>query len=298
MAKSEGNVVAPDEVIRKYGADVLRVWTLGSSFMEDLRISDGILEQAARTTKLFRNTLRFMLGNLNDSDVVTTMDYNDLPSLEKYMLHQLYDLDSQVKTLVEEFSYNHIVDALKKFCDELSSFYFDVRKDCLYCDSVDSNKRKSCLFVLRVIFDRLSTYLMPIIPFTVAEVSKLRWPNEKYHRNLFMKLDGYKNVEILNQWQTVKTLRSSVLKELENSRGEIDSNLTAWVALRLNDDDFDAVKDIDLAEVFIVSDVSTSRGESLIHVSPHTGDKCDRCWQYFEQLNNGLCERCSTVESE
>lgn len=295
MSKSDGNVIAPDEVIKKHGADVLRVWTLGSSFMEDLRISDGILDQAAKTTKLFRNTLRFLLGNLNDSDVVLPMSYDKLPSLEKYMLHQLYDLDSRIKVLIGEFKYNHIVTALKQFCDELSSFYFDIRKDCLYCDSVDNNKRKSCLFVLALLFDRLSTYLMPIIPFTIADVSALRWPNEE-RDSLFVDLDGYKNVEIFNQWQFIKTLRSLVLKELENSRRNIDTNLAAWVALCLTGNAFNVIKEIDFAEVLIVSDVSISRGKTHIHVSRHTGDKCDRCWQYFDQLNNRLCDRCMGTE--
>ena len=179
----------------------------------------------------------------------------------------------------------------------MSSFYFDVRKDCLYCDSVDSQKRKACLFVLDLVLDRLSTYLMPILPFTVAEISALRWPNED-HDSLFVELDDYKNDTVFKQWQMIKLLRSEVLKDLEQHRNMFSSNLEAWVDLTLVNGDFDDVLDIDLAEVFIVSSVSVGQGQqSIISVSAHPGDKCDRCWQYYDQLNDGLCDRCSATES-
>ena len=155
MSKSLGNVMAPEDILKKYGADILRIWVASSNYAEDLRIDYSILEQHADSYRKIRNTFRYLLGNLNDNFQkvdIKKLDLNQLPELEQYMLHRIYDLNKDFKNYFKSYDFHNLYKELLNFCTvDLSAFYFDIRKDVLYCDAKDSGRRKSCIIVLNII---------------------------------------------------------------------------------------------------------------------------------------------------
>ena len=154
MSKSLGNVIAPEDILKKYGADILRIWVASSNYAEDLRIDYSILEQHADSYRKIRNTFRYLLGNLNDEFKkidLEKLDLNQLPELEQYMLHRVFELNKNFNNYFKSYDFHNLYKELLNFCTvDLSAFYFDIRKDALYCDSKDSNRRKSCIIVLNI----------------------------------------------------------------------------------------------------------------------------------------------------
>ena len=173
MSKSLGNVVMPEEVIKNFGADILRLWVVASDYSEDLKIDKAILNQHAESYRKIRNTLRFLLGNLNDkllNDDLSKIEYSKLSSLEKYILLQVYELDSRFRDYINSYNFHKIYVELLNFCTlDLSAFYFDIKKDILYCDSVNSQRRNKCLEVLNVLTNFLLKWFSPILAFTSEE---------------------------------------------------------------------------------------------------------------------------------
>ena len=155
MSKSLGNIIAPEDILKKYGADILRVWVAAADYSEDLRIDNSILEQHAESYRKIRNTFRYILGNLNDSFTETDFEKinpSKLPELEQYMLHRIYLLSEKFKNNFKSYTFHNLYKELLNFCTvDLSAFYFDIRKDILYCDTKNSNRRKDCIQLLNII---------------------------------------------------------------------------------------------------------------------------------------------------
>merc|ERR1712127_1090705 len=177
MSKSVGNVIAPEDILKDYGADILRVWVASSDYAEDLRIDKSILTQHAESYRKIRNTFRFILGNIKDNheeQSLESVDIKKLNELEQYILHKLFILDSSVKECLKNYNFHKLYKELLNFCTlDLSSFYFDIRKDVLYCDSVNSKKRKECVIVLNIILECLLKWFAPILVFTTEEIYSL-----------------------------------------------------------------------------------------------------------------------------
>ena len=191
MSKSVGNVIAPEDILKKYGADILRIWVSSSNYAEDLRIDYSILDQHADSYRKIRNTFRYLLGNLNDNFSkidLEKIDVNSLPELEQFMLNKLYKLDIKFHNYFKNYDFHNLYKDLLNFCTvDLSAFYFDIRKDTLYCDPINSEKRNSCLKVLNIILDSLLTWFAPILSFTTEEIHRLLSPeNKSIHLQKFL----------------------------------------------------------------------------------------------------------------
>ena len=177
MSKSLGNVIAPEDILKKYGADILRIWVASSNYAEDLRIDYSILDQHSESYRKIRNTFRYLLGNINDKfeDInLEQIKVEDLPELEQFMLSKLYLLDIKFKSYFHNYDFHNLYKELLSFCTvDLSAFYFDIRKDTLYCDPLDSEKRQSCIIVLNVLLNSLLKWFAPILSFTTEEIYQL-----------------------------------------------------------------------------------------------------------------------------
>ena len=183
MSKSLGNQIFPEDILKKYGADILRVWVAASDYSEDLRIDYSILDQHAEAYRKIRNTFRYLMGNINDNyseQEYNKIDLNKLPELEKLMLHKLYALNEKFNTNFKEYNFHALYKELLNFCTvDLSSFYFDIRKDTLYCDNKNSEKRQNCILILKTILDALLKWFAPILSFTTEEIFSLLNQDEK-----------------------------------------------------------------------------------------------------------------------
>ncbi|MEL6921489.1 MAG: isoleucine--tRNA ligase [Pseudomonadota bacterium] len=209
MSKSEGNVVTPQDVIKKSGADILRLWVATSDYSEDLRLGETILQTNIDSYRKLRNTIRWMLGTLAH-DEGESVEYTDMPELERLMLHRLWELDAVVHDGYDNFDFKRITRHLLDFMVlELSAFYFDVRKDTLYCEAPSSLKRKAALQVVHQLFDRIVTSMAPILPFTMEEAWTERYPDAKsVHLEQFRKCPDHWQDEVLaDKWKKVRAVR-------------------------------------------------------------------------------------------
>lgn len=308
MSKSIGNVVDPEDIIKDSGADVLRIWAVNNDYTEDMRIGKNIMEQQKDLYKKLRNLFRYMLGALDGFSDHEKVEYRDMTDLDKYILSKLYDLQELIDEKVKIFDIKDIFIALKNFLlKDLSSFYFDIMKDTLYCDSEASLKRRSYRTVLDIIFNTLTKWLAPILVFTMEEAWKTRYKDSfSVHAELFQKLPlSYKNLDVENKFKTIIDIRSKVFDLLESLRNQkiIGSNLEASVVMSIPEKDVDQKL---LADVLIVSDLKfvhnkkvddsfVDAGDFKIKVSKFDGQKCERCRKLFSALHDGLCDRCSKV---
>ena len=174
MSKSLGNVIAPEDILKKYGADILRIWVASSNYAEDLRIDYSILDQHAESYRKIRNTFRYLLGNLNDNFEQIDLEkikIENLPELEQFMLHKIYNLNSKFNKYFKDYDFHNLYKELLNFCTvDLSAFYFDIRKDTLYCDPINSEKRKSTLILLNVILNSLIRWFAPILSLSLIHI--------------------------------------------------------------------------------------------------------------------------------
>jgi isoleucyl-tRNA synthetase len=307
MSKSLGNVVTPQEVIKQSGADILRLWVVTSDYADDLRIGPEILKTAVDAYRKYRNTIRWMLGTLaHDEGEVTAL--KDMPELEQLMLHRLSELDEQVRKGYDEFEFRKIAKALMDFMVvELSAFYFDIRKDALYCDAPSSAKRKASIEVVRHLFDCLIKWTAPLLPFTTEEAWLSLYADRKsVHLEQFPVLPGsWRNEALAEKWEKVKSVRRVVTAALEHERAKkvIGSSLEAapkvWIAP--SGEMLNAVKDIDMAEICITSgfeilpvgtDMSQvgfwlddTKGVGVIPALA-SGVKCARSWRYTNDVGS------------
>jgi len=298
MSKSLGNVIAPEEILKKYGADILRIWVTSSNYAEDLRIDYGILDQHADSYRKIRNTFRYILGNLNDKFEDIKFVRNDLsllPELEKYILHQIFILNVKFHNYFKNYDFHNLYKELLHFCTvELSSFYFDIRKDTLYCDPIDSHKRQSCIKVLNIILDYLLKWFAPILSFTCEEIFNLVSQKktsihlQKFNKNLEM----FKNDKIESKWIELKKLRDICNISIESKRAnkEIGSSLEANLIIKISEQKREILENVDLAELCITSNVIVefSNDEKISCVAKKAeGNKCPICWK----VNLHSCKR-------
>ena len=306
MSKSTGNVISPEEILKNYGADILRVWVAASDYAEDLRIDKSILTQHAESYRKIRNTFRFILGNLKDNYEKQDMDNLNLKKfgeLEQYILHKLFMINKSVQDNFKNYNFHKLYKELLNFCSlDLSSFYFDIRKDVLYCDSLNSQKRKDCVIVLNIILESLLKWFAPILVFSTEEIYDLiNKKDESIHEHTFPEIPkNWENVKLNEKWIKLFKIRqeANVAIEEKRSNKEIGSSLEAEIKITTTAKNFDLFKDLDLAEYFITSKAekvkSENKDELKIEVKKTTGTKCPRCWKILEKN----CDRCEAVISE
>jgi isoleucyl-tRNA synthetase len=298
MSKSLGNVVTPQEVIKNSGADILRLWVATSDYADDLRIGPEILKTAVDAYRKYRNTIRWMLGTLaHDEGEVTPV--KDMPELEQLMLHRLCELDELVRRGYDEFEFRKVTKALMDFMVvELSAFYFDIRKDALYCDAPSSAKRKASIEVVRHLFNCLTKWTAPLLPFTTEEAwLSLHTQAKSVHLEQFPQVPAtWRNDALAAKWDKVKEVRRAVTGalELERAAKRIGSSLEAAPQVHVTDADLrEAIKGIDMAEISITSDLAILdsagpsnafalddvKGVAIVFASA-SGVKCARSWRY------------------
>jgi len=319
MSKSLGNVISPQSVAEKNGADILRLWAASTDFTADLRIGQDVIQASADAYRRLRNTIRFMLANLEGFSDKEKVAPKDMPELERYMLARIAELDGQVRHGYEHFDYNGVFTSLFNFCtNDLSAFYFDIRKDALYCDAASSTRRKSTRTVIDAIFRHVVTWLAPVLCFTMEEAWLLRFPgeNESVHLHTFPEVPKeWHDEKLVQKWARVRELRRVVTGALEIARRDkvIGASLEARPVLFVNADDAKLMDGIDLGEIAITSHavVSThdapadafklSDVEGASVVFHHAeGDKCARCWMILPEVGShpkhpDLCNRCSAA---
>ena len=294
MSKSMGNVISPDEILKNYGADILRVWVVSSDYAEDLRIDKSILTQHAESYRKIRNTFRFMLGNLKDNfekEDFGKIKINDLEELEQYILSRLYNIGELFEENLKNYNFHKLYKELLNFCTvDLSSFYFDIRKDVLYCDDLNSQKRKNCVVVLNIILESLLKWFAPILVFTTEEIFSLLNKNgkESIHEKNFVKLPkSWNNNQLNEKWLKLIKIKQDANIAIESKRAskEIGSSLEATIILNLKKEKFELLKDINLPEYFITSKAEKRLDEKneTIVVKKAIGNKCERCWKILEK---------------
>jgi isoleucyl-tRNA synthetase len=302
MSKSMGNVISPDDILKNYGADILRVWVASSDYAEDLRIDKSILTQHAESYRKIRNTFRFMLGNLKDNfeqQNFEKLNINQFDELEQYILHKIYLISKSVENNLRNYNFHKLYKELLNFCTlDLSSFYFDIRKDVLYCDSIKSEKRKNCVVVLNILLESLLKWFAPILVFTTDEVySLINKEDKNIHEHSFVKVPkNWENKELNEKWDQLFKIKQEANIAIEEKRSskEIGSSLEASVKLKVDQNKYNLLKNLDLAEYLITSkaEKELSKNEKIkIDVSKAKGNKCPRCWKILESK----CIRCSDL---
>jgi isoleucyl-tRNA synthetase len=318
MSKSLGNVVSPDQIVNQYGADILRLWSVSSVFTEDLRIGDEIIKTNVDAYRRLRNTLRFVLGNLTDFDDGEKLDPVEMPELDRLMLHHIAELDQLVRQCCDDYDFPKMFGALYNFCTvDLSAFYFDIRKDCLYCDGATSIRRRAVRTVLDQLFYCLTAWFGPILCYTAEEAWLNRFPSEddSVHFQLFPEIPAeWRDDALAQKWEGIRALRRVVTGALEIERREkrIGASLQAAPVVYVDDDAYvSALEGIDLAEISItsgaqlVTDLAPSESFQIEDVpgvavisALAEGEKCGRCWQVLGTVGNvpdypDLCPRCA-----
>ena len=311
MSKSLGNTISPIDLMRDYGADILRLWALSVDFTEDHRIGKEILAGVADQYRKLRNTYRYLLGALDGFTEAERLPVEEMPELERYMLGLLGKLDATLRQAVDDFDYNTYVRALTEFCNEdLSAFFFDIRKDSLYCDAPADPKRRAYRTVLDMLFHALVRYGAPVLAFTAEEVWTSRYPDaDSVHLLEWPDLQGvYAQIggsfypgdgrinSLIGEWDALRRIRNAVLAEIEPKRREkvLGSSLQAVVTIPAAF----AIREIELlTELFIVAKVIVS---DKLDVSISTDHKCGRCWRLLPEVteDGALCGRCETVVAQ
>ena len=313
MSKSSSNIVPPAEIVEKSGADILRLWVASSDYSEDLKIGPEIIKSNADSYRRLRNTLRFILGNLNDFSEDEKVNFLDLPELDQYILHKLAYLEDEVLKSYQSFEYQRVFSAIFNFCtNELSSFYFDVRKDSLYCDHRTSLTRRATRTVLDILFNHLLKLLAPILCFTTEEAwqSRLGTSSSIHNQDFPSSNRDWINSDLSSKWDYLKSIRKNVngAIEIERKNKVVGSSLEADVEINfLNEDEILKIDVKGLEDICIVSKLKIIHSKNLdkcfessdlkgigVKISKVTGSKCNRCWKYFEVLNDdGICQRCA-----
>ncbi len=318
MSKSLGNTVAPQDVVAKSGADILRLWVVASDYSEDLRIGPEILKYQADAYRRLRNTLRYLLGGLAGFTAAEKEAPDAMPELERWVLHRLAELDALVRERTEAYDFHTIFTHLHNFCAvDLSAFYFDVRKDILYCDAPSSSRRRAVRTVMDLVFDALARWFAPVLCFTAEEAWLSRHgdaPETSVHLVTYPEIpSAWRDQALAEKWTRIRDLRRVVTGALEIERAEkrIGSSLQAAVTVYAEPAHIEALRGLDLAEICI-----TSAGTLTTEAAPATafrlpevagvavtvglapGEKCQRCWRILPEVgvvHPELCRRCADV---
>jgi isoleucyl-tRNA synthetase len=301
MSKSLGNVVAPQKIISDSGADILRLWVAASDYADDLRVGPEILKTFVETYRKLRNTIRWMLGTLAHHRAEDRVGREAMGDIERLMLHRLAELDEKIRESYAAFDYKRVVALVSSFMNtELSAFYFDIRKDTLYCDPPSSKKRKAALQAIETIFRSVALWLAPILVFTSEEAWLSRYPGAvSIHLEPFPQIPpDWRDDALAQKWETIRAVRSVVTGALEIERAQkrIGSSLEAAPIVYIDDEKLRAaLEGVDFAEVCITSDVAIVAGEGpadafrlaevkgvAVVPAPARGVKCARSWKYFD----------------
>jgi isoleucyl-tRNA synthetase len=320
MSKSFGNIVSPQDVIGVNGADILRLWVVGSDYSEDLRIGPEIIKSHTDVYRRLRNTLRFLLGNLDGFKKNERLPIAQMPELELWMLHRLWEMDALMRKSCEDFHFHPLFTELHNFCSiDLSAFYLDIRKDSLYCDRASSTARRAARTVLDEIFNCLTAWLAPFICFTAEEAWLTRNPGEEesVHLRLFPKIpEDWRNDSLAKKWSKIRSLRRVVTGALEIERAEkrIGSSLQSAPVIYADTEYKEALKSMDageLADLFITSGLRFQGSKSPtgaftledvpgVAVIPEMakGERCGRCWKILDDVGSNInhpeaCTRCA-----
>lgn len=312
MSKSLGNVVDPLKVMEQSGADILRLWTMTSDYAEDIRIGKDTLKNTADLYRRIRNTLRFLLGAMEGYTKAEAVEFfedpSQLPELEQLVLHKLYEMDEKVRGMISNYEYGKLAKEIHEFCNEfLSAFYFDIRKDRLYCDDPQSFERRATRTVMAIIFNGLSAWLAPILSFTAEEAWKHRpegvfGDEGSVHLREFPEVPAnWKNDALVEKWDNILFIRKNVLEAIEPMRAnkELGSSLEARpVVTTAKPDIKEILESVQLADVCITSQIDIQDGECGVSIEKADGEKCVRCWKVLPEVSDSpddLCIRCSDV---
>jgi len=323
MSKSLGNIVAPQDVIARNGADILRLWVVASDYSEDVRIGPEIVKGQTDAYRRLRNTLRFLLGNLAGWTEAERLPAADMPELERWVLHRLAELDDLVRVSCAEFDLHRLYLALHQFCaNDLSAFYFDIRKDTLYCDPLDAIRRRAARTVLDEVFSCLTAWLAPILCFTAEEAWLGRFPSAdgSVHLRQFPDIPAqWRDGALAAKWQRIRALRRVVTGALEVERRDrrIGASLQARPVIHAGADYVAALDGLDLGELCITSgaELKLARGpvagaftladvpEVWVEPKPASGTKCQRCWRVLAEVgarpdHPELCRRCADAVAD
>ena len=293
MSKSLGNTINPLDLMRDSGADILRLWALTVDFTEDHRIGKEILQGVSDQYRKLRNTFRYLLGALDGFSDAEKVAVSDMPELERYMLHLLADMDAKLKVAVNDFDFNSYVRLLTDFANEdLSAFFFDIRKDCLYCDAATDPKRMAYRTVLDTLFHALVRCIAPVLVFTSEEVWQTRFgPDaDSVHFSDWPEVPAATDQALAVKWESIRASRMVATEQIEPMRREKIVGSSLEVEYTYNGE----FGDVDLAEVFIVSAVHQGTETAARKTTNH---KCGRCWRHLPEVteDGALCARCEDV---
>ncbi|MEM7525748.1 MAG: class I tRNA ligase family protein, partial [Pseudomonadota bacterium] len=314
MSKSLGNTIVPETVVKQYGADILRLWVAQTDYTHDHRIGPEILKGVADSYRRLRNTMRFILGNLAEFSEEERVAPEDMPELERWVLHRLSELDVAVREGYDAFAFQQVFQQLFQFCTvDLSAVYFDIRKDALYCDAKGSFRRRAARSTLDLIFHRLTTWLAPMLVFTMEEVWLERFPGDasSVHLQDIPETPDWRDDALAAKWEAIRQVRRVVTGALEVERREkrIGASLEAAPVVHVEDAATrDVLGSVDFADLCITSGVTVSAepapaeafglgdvaGVAVIPALA-SGAKCARCWKFLAEVTpeNPVCRRCA-----
>jgi len=316
MSKSMGNMVPLDNVVGTSGADILRLWVVASDYTQDLSIGPNIIKQMSDLYRRLRNTLRYLLGNLSGFTAAEKISVEQMPELERYVLHRLWQLDKVIRESCTSYDFHGLFNELHNFCAvDLSAFYFDVRKDALYCDAPSDARRRAARTVLDIAYNCLVTWMAPFICFTAEEAWLARHPGEdsSVHLQNFPDVPAtWQNDGLAKKWQAVRDVRRVVTGALEVERAakRIGASLQAHPHVFAPAETVAQLKDVAMEDVCITSAITVTAGAvpegayTLTDVAGvaakielAVGEKCQRCWKVLPDVGKhkhpGVCERCS-----
>ncbi|WP_340316446.1 isoleucine--tRNA ligase [Rhizorhabdus argentea] len=315
MSKSQGNVVDPLKIINESGADILRLWVASTDYFEDVRIGKEILAGTSDAYRKLRNSFRYLLGALDGFSDAEKLPVGEMPELELYVLHLLASLDAELRDATAAFELNRYARALVDFANnDLSAFFFDIRKDSLYCDAADDIKRRAYRTVLDILFHALVRYAAPILCFTAEEVWTTRFPDDgSVHLLTWPEVDvGWANDDLRMRWELLRRYRTKLTGQIEPLRREkiIGSSLEVDVtAISYAPAEAALLRAADIAEIGIVAKVEICDGDAAaadlangadpiaFEVQKTEYEKCGRCWRHLPEVKSEgtLCGRCETV---
>jgi isoleucyl-tRNA synthetase len=317
MSKSIGNTIVPEKIVQQYGADILRLWVAQTDFTLDQRIGDEILKGVADSYRRLRNTMRYMLGSLNDFSEADRVEPADMPELERWVLHRLSELDEVVREGYAKYDFQGVFQAIFTFATvDLSAFYFDIRKDALYCDG-DTARRRAARTVLDILFHRLTTWLAPVLVFTCEEIWLERFPGDESSVHLTDIPETpaeWRDAELAAKWSTVRKVRRVVTGALEVERTAkvIGSSLEAAPTVFVGADVAEVLKTVNFDDMCITSGIVVSTDAAMdgaftledtdgvsVVFGKADGEKCQRCWKILPDVGShthaGVCQRCDTA---
>ncbi|MFG6626619.1 isoleucine--tRNA ligase [Sulfitobacter sp. 1A12056] len=321
MSKSIGNTIVPEKIVQQYGADILRLWVAQTDYTADQRIGDEILKGVADSYRRLRNTMRYMLGALSDFSEADRVNPAEMPELEQWVLHRVAELDKVVRDGFARFDFQGVFQAVFTFATvDLSAFYFDIRKDALYCDG-DTLRRRAARTVLDILFHRLTTWLAPVLVFTMEEVWLERFPGDDSSVHLVdmpETPEAWLNPELAAKWAKVRAARRVVTAALEVQRTEkvIGASLEAAPVVHVDDAaQREALDSVSFEDVSITSDITVTGDPAPAEAfrMPETdgvavvfekaeGAKCERCWKVLPDVGTheypGVCGRCAEAVRE